>query len=576
MNTLFKTLNAVMAMSIVIILTSICSAQSGIQVTRYDGVGTSNYLELSDNTITEILNNGTAPILEYKAGKGPVQIENISDPTLITGNYRLKILDANYGTTDTVLVNWILEDIDTNDKWLSDVSIDSCNVQEITGRGFSLKIAHPEEPGDVTSSLNGFLGASLTYTNSSPEWLNAIKDDQFVIGTNFIRTGLQEENYSIDPNQVFSNVLGGMWSPYPLVSWKPTPVQIIENITPAWTSNFSVQVDARNDLESINNVNIVLTPDKSKWSRCIVVNTFSDFYQSEGLPNPGSSPYNLRTDPSVDQNGLPDNTNTTGMSWFPGYAIDVETGQRLNIFFGENTYYHPGAIGVPNSSQTLGLPTDNGKDMIWNPNQDFYTPIGQGINTIAELPCGGQHFTYVTNEPYDQCAKLATELGGSPFSQILGWTKVKWTTIPVLNNGTSLLSMANGLIPNEVAIKLRVNNRFSVKIGSNLNNGFPMYEFSLDSTFTTTENLEERTPLTTLSPNPMHLKAAVAATLEDLPVDCKISVFDALGTLKGEQHSTTKIAKIHPKGLGIQSPGLYYVVITSSNSRQIVKKWLIM
>ena len=32
---------------------------------------------------------------------------------------------------------------------------------------------------------------------------------------------------------------------------------------------------------------------------------------------------------------------TKGMGWFPGYAIDVETGQRLNIFFGENSVFDP-------------------------------------------------------------------------------------------------------------------------------------------------------------------------------------------------------------------------------------------
>jgi len=183
----------------------------------------------------------------------------------------------------------------------------------------------------------------------------------------------------------------------------------------------------------------------------------------------------------------------------------------------------------------------------------------------------------VTNEPYDECMQLATEIGGSPFEQIIGWSKVKWTTIPVLNSGTSLLSMANGLIPNEVSIQLRVNNRYAVKSGTNLNNGFPMYEFSLDSTSTVaTEDQVESPSQITLSPNPTPLNTDIAATLKGLPINCKISVFDALGNLKGEQHSITPIANIDPKALGIQSPGLYYIVITSSNSQQMVKKWLIL
>lgn len=218
MTTLFKTLNTTIAMSIVIMSFSICSAQSGIQVTRYDGAGTSNYLELSDNTITEILNNGSAPILEYKIAKGPIQIDNISNPALVTGNYRLKILDANYSTIDSVLAHWVLEDIDTGDQWFSDVTIDSSNVQKITGRGFALKIAHPEEPGDAVTPSNGFLGATLSYVNSTPQWLHGLRDDLLPAGTNFIRTGPIEENHSIDPNQAYSNLAGLTWYPYPLVS----------------------------------------------------------------------------------------------------------------------------------------------------------------------------------------------------------------------------------------------------------------------------------------------------------------------------------------------------------------------
>ena len=42
---------------------------------------------------------------------------------------------------------------------------------------------------------------------------------------------------------------------------------------------------------------------------------------------------------------------STGWSWFPGYAIDLETGTRLNMAFGENSWM----VG------------DNGNDMRWNP-----------------------------------------------------------------------------------------------------------------------------------------------------------------------------------------------------------------
>ena len=39
------------------------------------------------------------------------------------------------------------------------------------------------------------------------------------------------------------------------------------------------------------------------------------------------------------------------MGWFPGYAIDLTTGERLNMAYGEDSW----------------LGNHGGNDMIWNP-----------------------------------------------------------------------------------------------------------------------------------------------------------------------------------------------------------------
>ena len=59
------------------------------------------------------------------------------------------------------------------------------------------------------------------------------------------------------------------------------------------------------------------------------------------------------------------------MGWFPGYAINLETGERLNVAFGEDSY------------QDL----NNGKDMIWNPTNNANYPYPYAF--------GGKHFIYV-------------------------------------------------------------------------------------------------------------------------------------------------------------------------------------
>ena len=45
------------------------------------------------------------------------------------------------------------------------------------------------------------------------------------------------------------------------------------------------------------------------------------------------------------------------MGWFPGYVIDLETGERLNVIFSEDSW----------------LAGENGRDMIWNPTSNIVT-----------------------------------------------------------------------------------------------------------------------------------------------------------------------------------------------------------
>ena len=62
------------------------------------------------------------------------------------------------------------------------------------------------------------------------------------------------------------------------------------------------------------------------------------------------------------------------MGWFPGYAINVVTGERLNIMFGEDSRFIQ----------------HNGADMMWNP-----TDVDQ--EGTQNYVFGGRHFIYVLN-----------------------------------------------------------------------------------------------------------------------------------------------------------------------------------
>src|SRR5690606_12185973 len=117
--------------------------------------------------------------------------------------------------------------------------------------------------------------------------------------------------------------------------------------------------DART-LGSLRSVDIVFTSDKSKWSKSLVLEMADDnnniivgHFLSEG----NTPKFFVRSHRSwtgdVDNDGNPiyaSSATDTGFSYFPGYAIDQETGERLNIIFGENS----------------ALRDYNGKDLIWN------------------------------------------------------------------------------------------------------------------------------------------------------------------------------------------------------------------
>ena len=94
----------------------------------------------------------------------------------------------------------------------------------------------------------------------------------------------------------------------------------------------------------------------------------------------------------------PNGNQPVGMSWFPGYAIDVGTGERLNMAFGEDSW----------------LGADNGKDMIFNPSDRIYGS-GGGFGG-GGVYAGGQHWIYVfKNSQYEEGSsnRMPTYDGGN-------------------------------------------------------------------------------------------------------------------------------------------------------------------
>ena len=87
-----------------------------------------------------------------------------------------------------------------------------------------------------------------------------------------------------------------------------------------------------NGLNDLFSVKVILTSDKSLWTRCVVLEAGENPAFNIG----GAEKMDCRRSASVDKNGktgdgIPstdpndaDYISSTGMGWFPGYAINLE------------------------------------------------------------------------------------------------------------------------------------------------------------------------------------------------------------------------------------------------------------
>ena len=243
-----------------------------------------------------------------------------------------------------------------------------------------------------------------------------------------------DSSEGIDKSQVFENVVNGMWAPYGLVSTMPFHPGFsfasfitdddhildslgvnrnrLERHTLATVFN---KANNYNEMSKLPSVMIVFTADTTKWTRCPVVEMCDDYTQSEG----NARRFALRRHASVDRRGRtldsirretgnsafgadaddphnPGYIDSMGMGWFPGYAINTVTGERLNVMFGEDSRYVQ----------------YNGRDMMWN-------PVSTDIEGSQNYVFGGRHFIYVMNSTrqmfYD--FKRATSDDGSLYTE---------------------------------------------------------------------------------------------------------------------------------------------------------------
>lgn len=470
----------------------------GVPITRIDGEGAGNtFLDITDESREAIVDGSYGGVIHYKDGMGPLRVKIFNPLDVVEGEFELSFRDSDNGDNDLDDdARWILENLSTGDIISSEQSIERINEQVLGEYGFSIIVGQTEEAGDFDAINNGAIGADITFENPDDSWLSFIQDGPGIF--DFAQTLVNEPDFRLDPQQLFTTSYLGM---VPMMMARFTYDQEVLYFSPAWIDNSaSMQiVRDRTGMGNLNNVDIVFTPDKSKWSRCVVVETASPYYYNggsvggAGLSTIGRSEnLDLRDSPSVGKedangDGLPDpDGDGIGMGWFPGYAIDVETGQRLNIFFGENSVYNPSFVG-------RAFPGNEayGADMMWNPRGDIVFDATAPLVALAHLQA--QHFVYVTRTPYDECESLRSRLdpGVLFIRKYVALADVTWAGMPLVS--TELLSYSEGIVPHEATIKLRVSNKYGIADGTGENGGHPKYYFKVENK-TADDLIEQRAP----------------------------------------------------------------------------------
>jgi hypothetical protein len=575
-------------------------ANDPLTVFRFEGEGNGGVaIRLSEATEDAILEPPFyfEDILEYDLGADPIRAKVVDPLKLQNVNFEL-VFESYRFVNDTVIgpdtldiyvaatefsdsSYWkifVTNDLGTPiDTILADRDFNRQYEQVITDYGISVNVDIPA-PGNV-NLVNGnnvypMITSAITFADPTARWLSFIKDEGFASPSNWIRDGAgavtttdptlrgifdshqydelsgsqADEFYDIStttiPSLFGTSILDGSIAPYCLASNYGNPSvgnpPVIAEGRPEYLFGPAFRWDRWdvpgtltevknpvNNLDDLRSVSIVFSNDPSEWSDCVVFETGDRLaFTSDNVPKGG-----LRSDDGAGPR----------MGQFPGYAINVETGERLNIAFGE--------------SSELGA--YKGTDQVWNPTsdiEDVNTPV-PGLDGAFNNPIwGGKHFVYVFKTRYDNGADAFSALTNNTINsspnQVIPtdiadvYNDIIYTFIPIVEEEYEWVF--NPVIPTTTRIDINVARPFTAfataeTSTANGNNTLPRYRFSTEGL----APLENQTELAEsvldnirVVPNPYYAFSAYEENQVDsevkiigLPDKCKVSIFTLDGKL---------------------------------------------
>ncbi len=523
----------------------------GLPITRLEGTGNSgNFLRLTDETREAIVLNGDQTELDYEAGSGPVTIR-VADPFEVKDtDFRLEF---DLSATDST---WTLYEVRERQGKGDTILATSPNGVSFRGEylvdnyGISILVTDQDAPGNDTLGIsnNGIIGGEIVFADPVLQWLTGVQDNDNAGPQNWILAGSQalaDENDDSDYNDfsgdnfgAFETILNGTWAPMFYTSnVNSFNIQRSNGIRP------SSPTGGYYPIELMPNIDLVITPDHTKWTRSPVIEMGEDGDANKG----GKFKFALRSDPSLilqPDGSLVEDPTSNGWSYFPGYAVDVETGKRLNITFGESSW----------------LKSENGDDMLWNPSDNlarrFDFALG-GMHTIyihradtatISISIGNDvdvDMSYKGDNIDDHPLKRWFDEMNNPNPSIITgayqvFRTVTWASVPLVSRPEFRFNDYRD-IPTEVRVSLRMEQPYRVGSYKDTYNGQPTYTFSttgFEADLNNREVAENALDDVRVVPNPYYGSSAYEDSqldnivkITNLPDRCNISIFMTNGTL---------------------------------------------
>jgi hypothetical protein len=391
------------------------------------------------------------------------------------------------------------------------------------------RVLNPTEEAAQDVLNSGLLRATLEFADSTKRWIATLVDTTFA----FRDLAIADNDFFVqqqDPTQIIRRqMLNGSIIPYPFaeaINRSPVNnpnVSIVDQFAASYAEgsqpNFRLRMS---QVPKIGNIDIVLTSDQSKWTRAAVLQ--HQFRRNEGpgslqLVNQNrhrllkSNKVSLNRDLEVDSTIFsPFNPalRSRGMSWFPGYAIDLDKGVRLNIAFAEDR--NRDAV--------------TGNDLKWD---------------LSDKRDGNNNFVYIFNTPYDGGINIERELDSMAPTNVgsVNQTNQFNYYINAINYACLFRSGDIGVQPLETDVTIKIRVTKTLASAESGKAGVYLFETNGKTPIFNVESLlKEQLDIIRVAPNPYYSYSQYEPNQVDnrvrmlnLPNRVSINIFTLNGTL---------------------------------------------